>query len=137
MGLLLSLLVVGSPLASAQSTTAAPRSPSPILTVLDVRDALAAGDRTGAVVRVVGTVSDVCQPLSCSLRTTLGGWERGGETVSLAGGSPIEAQLRSLAGKRVVIRARVGEAASRRLPSGEIVVSADRVSELIPIEIEN
>ena len=133
-------LIVGSLLVLALSSAVVEkpvgqRQVEPLLTVLDVRDVLAAGNRTGQTVRVLGIVSDTCGR-SCELRTTLGGWERGSETVSLASGTPVEAHLQSLAGKRVVIRARIGESAVRALPSGDIQITTDRAPELIPIEIE-
>jgi hypothetical protein len=88
---------------------------------------------SGKIVIVEGWLTDPCKWLSCAIKTNL--QDRDAPYLSLASGTPVEAELERLQGRKVKLRARLGR------PSAEhkgtyMTMCTDRCDNLIPLSIE-
>jgi hypothetical protein len=105
-----------------------------VLSVAQVRRLIDGRQHIGQIVRVRGYVDRRCYNLGCNLKAR----RRGNDDsdVSIAGGSVVEQAILLNRGRRVTIRARISEPALYTELGGDLVVSTDRASEIIPLSIE-
>jgi hypothetical protein len=120
---------------TACATAASENAERPALTIAEVRSAVDSMKREGDVVWVRGYISKGCYSLGCEVADTLALTDK--TAVSIAGDSPLEPQIRRLAGKRVTMRVKINKPRSYTSPDGDIIISTDRASEVIPMEIQD
>ena len=96
-----------------------PASSSP-LTVAELRTIFDSGEFTGQTVAVRGVVDPRCYRFDCDLVMDVA--DQASPRISLAGGTPVEAELMLRKGRIVTLTGTIGDK----------VRSTDRVSEFIP-----